>query len=112
LYFKLKPLLQIQTAKIAVGDRKSKDWNAARLELTKKFPAVFAILSDAWYFSSYNIPPRTPIGEPRTICNLILTLLGPIAKTKPQVFTSSAAIVWSSRGKPATKKESDQVCIY
>ncbi|KAI6182036.1 hypothetical protein M3Y97_00337000 [Aphelenchoides bicaudatus] len=99
-----------QTTKTVVGDRKSAEWNAARLELTKKFPAVFAIISDAWYFSSYNIQPRTPIGEPRAICHLILTLLGPIAKSKPQVFTSSAAIVWSTRGgRPTTKKESDQV---
>lgn len=84
----------------------------AQSELIKKFPAVFAIVSDAWFFASHNIQPRTPIGEPRAICSLILQLLGPIAKAKPQVLTSSAATVWSSRGKPVTKKESDQVITF
>lgn len=94
---------------MASGDRKAAEWNAAREEMTRKFPAIFAIVSDAFYFASYNVQPRTPIGEPRQICHLVLQLLGPIAKSRPQVLTSSAAIVWSSRGKPITKKESDQV---
>ena len=70
----------------SIADR---DWQAARIELVKKFPAVLAVVGDAWYFASHGLKPRAPVGEPRTLCGLVMQLLGPIAKTHPQVLLVS-----------------------
>ncbi|CAD5208098.1 unnamed protein product [Bursaphelenchus xylophilus] len=84
-------------------------YKIARQELVKAFPGVLAILGDVWYFTSHGVQPRTPIGNPSTICGLVLGLLGPMAKSQPQVLLHSAALVWQSRGIPAAlKKNQDQ----
>lgn len=84
-------------------------YKIARQELIKTFPGVLAILSDTWYYTSHSIQPKTPIGNPNTICGLILGLLGPMAKAQPQVLLHSAALVWQTRGIPMVlKKSTDQ----
>ncbi|CAD5205643.1 unnamed protein product [Bursaphelenchus okinawaensis] len=80
-------------------------YKIAKKELTKTFPAVLAILSDVWYFTSHGVQPRTPIGNSSTICGHILGLVGPMAKSQPQVLLHSAALVWQTRGIPLSMKK-------
>jgi hypothetical protein len=105
-------LFQSQSPQSIANERKSADWAEARAALIRQFPAVLAIVSDTWFFASQDVRPRTPVGDSGSLCALILQLLSPIANSQPKVLITSAALVWPSRGRPAGKKESDQVCLH
>lgn len=93
-------LLQAQSHVLSakLESKSQEPYKFARKELIASFPGVLAILGDVWFFASLGVQPRTPVGNPHTICGLILGILGPLAKAQPQVLLHSTAAVWQSRG--------------
>ncbi|KAI6234504.1 hypothetical protein M3Y99_00802500 [Aphelenchoides fujianensis] len=92
------------------SERKSSDWMNARQELIKKFPGILAVIGDVWFFAAQGLKPRVPVGDPDDLCALILDLLGPIAKSQPDIVTACLDLLKesSTNGKTVSSSSLSQ----